>query len=555
MRDNNKIEKEIYEQFNQRKPEIFDRILENCPNMIDEPKKESLFDRLRNMIFSRKFSYSFASLSMLVVLAFVLFGQGTPTPQTFSTIAIDVNPSVVLELDEEDKVIHVEINNEDAEVIVGDMDLIGVDYNVAINALIGSMLTNGYISDLSNTVLLSISSDNELREDELMSELSQAVNNILSGNQINGSVIVQDLEFEEEAEEIAELLGISEAKAELILDIIEVDSRMTVEELALLSINDLNLLLEAKEIALDNIEKTGSASVLGIITAEEAFQVALTELGINELSVFEFKVELEQEDGVMIYVVVIETSTHDYEIFINAKEGTVYVNAEDDNQDFPVNVLSTQEILDIVIEEYSLNSSLIVDLEFEQEIENEVPFYVISFTYNDLYYELEINAVSGFIYSVDIEQDEESPIDYELTQQEAINIALEDLSLTTSQVDDLDVEVEIINEEIVYIVSFDYNDVYYEYTIDVNTGEIYESTSAGESQGKAEDLLTQQEVLTMVLQELGLNSSLVMDVEYETTIITEITYYVISFDYNDDYYEITANATNGEIYSNSMDDE
>ena len=106
-----------------------------------------------------------------------------------------------------------------------------------------------------------------------------------------GSVIRKKLKtFEDDAKELSELLGISEAKAELILDIIEADPRLTVEELAMLSINDLNLLLEANNIVLNNVEKTGNASELGIISAEEAYQLALTESGLDGLSVVRLKV-------------------------------------------------------------------------------------------------------------------------------------------------------------------------------------------------------------------------------------------------------------------------
>ncbi|QVK19393.1 PepSY domain-containing protein [Mycoplasmatota bacterium] len=412
MKDNNKLEKVIYEQFNQRKPEIFDKILEQCPKMKNPRNQESLLSKVKNVISTKRFSYSFASLSLVLVLVFIMFGLGnTTTSHAFSTIAIDVNPSLVLELDEDDKVINVILNNKDAEIIVGDMDIIGVDYNVAINALIGSMVANGYISELTNSVLLSISSDNEVREDELMAELSQVVNDVLTGNQIDGSVIVQDLEFEEDAEELAELLGISEAKAELILDIIEADPRMTVEELAKLSINDLNLLLEAKNITLDNVEKIGSASELGIITVKEAYQAALTELEIDELTVVEFEIELGQEDGVMVYEVEIETDTEEYEILIDAKEGTVFVDLDEDedndndDDDFPVDALTEQEVLNVIATELGLDTSLITELEIEQEVDNGVAYYEVEFEYNGEEYELEIDASTGEIYTNSMDEE------------------------------------------------------------------------------------------------------------------------------------------------------
>ena len=278
-------------------------------------------------------------LGLMAVSMFTLAACGNEVSAA-STIAIDVNPSVVLELDENDEVINVVMNNEDAQLIVGDMDLIGVDYNVALNALIGSMVANGYISELANSVLLSVQSNDATKEADLMNQLAQAVEDYLTSSSIEGSVITRTLDFDDDAEELSETLDISEAKAELILDIIEVDPRMTVEELAELSINDLNLLLESKNYAFDNITKSGSASELGLITPEEAYQAALTEFGVDETLVLEFEVELEQEDGVMVYEVELETDDEYYEIMINAKDGTVFVESDDDDDD----VFSTHAI-------------------------------------------------------------------------------------------------------------------------------------------------------------------------------------------------------------------
>ena len=327
-----------------------------------------------------------------------------------STIAIDVNPSVVLELDENDEVINVILNNEDAETIVGDMDLIGVDYNVALNALIGSMVANGYISELANSVLLSISSDDAVREVQLLEELAATVSSYLEGNAINGSVITQSLDFDDEAEALAEQLGISEAKAELILEISEIDPRVVVEDLALLSINELNLLLEAKNYAMDNVQKVGSASELGLITADEAYQAALTELAIDELTVVEFEVELEQEDGVMVYEVEIETADDEFELLINATDGTVFVETDDDDDDdddmvWPEDALTEEEILAQIATDLGLDTALMTEVEVEAELDNGIAYYEVEFEYEGREYELEIDAQSGEIYSNSMDED------------------------------------------------------------------------------------------------------------------------------------------------------
>lgn len=326
-----------------------------------------------------------------------------------STIAIDVNPSIVLELDENDKVFNVVMNNEDAEIIIGDMDLVGVDYKVAINALIGSMVANGYISEIANSILLSVGNEDALRESELMSELASQVNNVLSGSQITGSVIVQNLEFDEDAEELSERLDISEAKAELILEIIEVDPRMIVEELAELSINDLNLLLESKNIVLENVEKSGDASNLGLITVEAAYQAALIELGINDSDVLDLEIELEQEDGVMVYEVELETAIDEFEVLIDAKQGTVYVEVDDnddeDDEAFPTNALTQEAVISLVANELGLDPALIQLDDFEQKIENGIAYFDIEFSYENKEYELEVDSLNGEIYTNSMDED------------------------------------------------------------------------------------------------------------------------------------------------------
>lgn len=403
---NKEIEEKIYQEFENRKPDLFQKIIEQCPNMTQVESKESFFTKMKKELTTKRFSYSLATIGFAFIFLFMFILQGqNPTPQAYSIIAIDVNPSIVLELDDEDKVINLILNNEDAKTIIGDMDLIGVDYSVAINAIIGSMVTNGYISTITNSILLSISSDDDTRQTTFMEELSETINTLLNNENIISSVIVQNLHFEEADEELAERLNISEAKAELILDIIEVDPRMTVEALALLSINDLNLLLESKNIVLENISKKGTASTIGYLTIENAYQIALTELGINESDVLEYEIELDQEDGVMVYVVEIETATNDYEILVHAKEGIIFEETDEDDNSFPTDVLTESNLIQIIVTELNLNPNDIIEFEYSKEMENGVAFFDVSFEYNEDEYELEVDAMTGEIYSNSMDDD------------------------------------------------------------------------------------------------------------------------------------------------------
>lgn len=412
--NNKDIEQRIYEEFEAKKPELFQEILKHTPKMTEQTKP-SFWQQFKSLFTPARSGISFAMMTAVVVLALIIFNPfGPNTPQAFSTIAIDVNPSIILELDEDDRVINVIKNNDDADVIIGNMDLIGVDSNVAINALIGSMVGNGYINEVTNSVLLSIYSSDTIHEDELKQNLSNVIQQLLSGTAINGSVITQSLKLTEEAYDIANTYDISEAKAELILEIIAIDPTMPIEALALLSINDLNLLLDAKNYAFENISKTGTASELELLTRQEAYDIAIANLGIDAATIIDYEIELEQEDGVMVYEIDIETATYEYELVIHAKQGTVLETAmepiddegddeyhyEDDIDDYPTDIIDIVTLKSMIITTLGLDQSLIYEWNIDLEIENGIAVFQIEIDYNDDEIDIEMNAVSGEIYSM-----------------------------------------------------------------------------------------------------------------------------------------------------------
>jgi uncharacterized membrane protein YkoI len=402
--NNKDIERKLYEEFEERKPELFQEILKYTPKMVKR-QKVTFWQKLSLLLTPKRTSISLTMIAAIIVFGLILFNPfGSSTPLTYSTIAIDVNPSLVLELDEDDRVIQVQKNNDDAIAIIGNMDLIGVDSKVAINALIGSMIANGYITEFSNSVLLSIKSSDSIHEDELKIALSTAISNLLSGTSINGSVITQSLNFSEEAKTIAETYDISEAKAELIIDIVAIDPTISIYALSLLSINDLNLLLDAKNYVFDNVTKSGSASQLELLTKQEAYDIATLHLGLDPLSILDYDIELEQEDGIMIYEIEIETATNEYQVVINAKQGTILeteieIIDGDDTDDYPDDVLDIQTLKTMIYNELDLDVLLVNEFDIDYELKNDVPIFNIEIDYNDNEIILTVNAITGQIYS------------------------------------------------------------------------------------------------------------------------------------------------------------
>ena len=236
-------------------------------------------------------------------------------------VEMDVNPSIELRINNAERVISAEALNEDAALILDDMPLAGVDIDVATNAIIGSMVKNGYLSELSNSILLSVSSDDAQKSAEVTARLTGEINAALGSFQ--GSVIAQQLTTDEEIQSIAATYDISEGKASLVRSIHAALPMLAEKDLAAMSINDLNLLAESKQVTPQNIETTGAASDQAYIGTDRASAIALEHAGVAADAAQGLHAELDYDDGVMEYEVEFYAGGVEYEYSIAARSGTI----------------------------------------------------------------------------------------------------------------------------------------------------------------------------------------------------------------------------------------
>ena len=126
------------------------------------------------------------------VCLFIGLGYFNNNMKVASTIGIDVNPSITVTVNKKEKVLDVTANNDDAKIILEGMDIAGSDINVAINALIGSMVKNGYIDELANSILISVDNPNSAESEALRQKIVDELNAFInSGNNI--SVVSQSI--------------------------------------------------------------------------------------------------------------------------------------------------------------------------------------------------------------------------------------------------------------------------------------------------------------------------------------------------------------------------
>ena len=136
-------------------PDVLDNVLHACDH---EKGKVIYMEKKKNRSFA-----GFAAVAAVFVLLIAgIFiaknnGFGITNNSLAAVVSFDVNPSIELKVDNEEDVISVKGLNDDGKKVLEGMDLEDTDLEVAVNAIIGSMLKHGYINEMANSILLSVS--------------------------------------------------------------------------------------------------------------------------------------------------------------------------------------------------------------------------------------------------------------------------------------------------------------------------------------------------------------------------------------------------------------
>ena len=354
-----KIEKQLNSAISNMVPDVLDKILAQCEERegietmkFRKDKKEKALVAEKNVNKKRFFTPKLiGAMATVVICAFGILGvnQYQKTVNAIdSVIDFDVNPSVEIKTNKKEEIVEVNALNDEGKTILQDMDFEDVDLDVAVNALIGSMLKNGYISEAQNSILVSVKNDDEAKAKNLEEKISKDIDELLKAQNIQGSILSQMYNDDDEIEKLAKQYNISEGKAELINRIIKAEMKdskgniYTFESLAKLSINELDVLLNSKNVVLNNVVSTGNVSETGLIGQEKAKEIAFAKAGTNATAVSDLEVEFDCDDGVLVYEVEFRSGNNEYEYDINAKDGTIlkenveiddyYDNDDDDDR-------------------------------------------------------------------------------------------------------------------------------------------------------------------------------------------------------------------------------
>lgn len=501
-------------------PNDLEGVLSRC-----ETGKGTVID-MTNAVETKKRKRRWAPLAAAACLALVLVGGGggyyyySANNAVASLVSLDVNPSIQLEVNKNEKVLSATPMNDDGAEILDGMDLKGTQADVAMYAIIGSLLQHGYVDELANSILITVEDDDQARGEKLQQELTAQADAALANAQVNGAVLAQTLQNSEELSQKAQEYGISTGKAALIQAIVEgSNNTKTFEDLVGLSINELNLLYTAQAPlegqTSGNEQNTGAANAAPITTSGSASQsayigleaakaAALKHAGVSASDATFVEAEYDYDDGRMVYEVEFHVKGTEYDYEIDAQTGAVvkYKNEQNGANTSGSSTNTSSFIGESAAKAAALSHAGVSEsstkycnawLEYD---DGRAECYQVEFMAGNTRYEYKIALTSATVLESERESYGGSGSSGQSTGQsgsqtsggsgtsstdigaeKAKSIALNHAGVSASQTSEMKVEQDWDDGVLEYEVEFKAGGVEYEYTIHGGTGQIlkYES--------------------------------------------------------------------------------
>lgn len=340
MKKDKDIEQKLKSSFEQITPDVLDSILSDA----EEGKGQNMTNIQPKKSTRRAIEWVAAIAACLTLCIGGTFAATAhnASKQVAALVSIDVNPSIELSVNKDDKVIDVSAANDDAKDILEDDDYSGAELKAAVDKIIDVLMQKGYLDGNKNSVLISVDSDDEEFAAALQQKLMEDINAYFSLKGFKGSVICQDVDHDDSVSEIADKYDISLGKATLIRKIIAAGSTYTAEQLSKMTISEINFIMNADNIEPASITKGGTAVSEKYVSRDTAKAKAFAAAGVNPSEVSHLKISLDFDDDDAVYEVEFRAGGNKYEYEIDAITGTITdmeksskidEDSDDDDQD------------------------------------------------------------------------------------------------------------------------------------------------------------------------------------------------------------------------------
>ena len=406
--------------------------------------------------------------AMAACLAVLLLGGGVLVQQAHavtSVVSLDVNPSIELRVNSREKVVSCQALNQEAQAVLEDMDggrdLKGVKADVAVNAIVGSLVRCGYLDSLSSAILISVEDKDQARAQRLQQELTGAVDGALAAGDSRAAVLSQTVQQDKELEKQAKANNISTGKAALIRQAMALNGSLAFEGLAQLSVEELRDLIEA-----------GAPGMP--IGMQAALEAAARYAGLTTADITDADVDPELDENPAHYEVEFQVSGKgELEYKVEAYTGQVLTGQANVQPSTPVNPsgdIGLEAAKSAALKHAGLSTAVFTKAERDYDdgrLEYELEFHTDSAAY-----EVTVDAATGRVLDYEKENLRSSTGSTDIGAQAAKAAALKHAGLSESQVRELQAEWDNENGRAVYEVEFKSGGMEYDYVIDAATGAV-----------------------------------------------------------------------------------
>ena len=406
---NDKMEQRLAAALEKTVPDDVSGVLSRC-----EARKGTVINMETKKTTKRRWTSLIAAC-----LAVMLLGGGGLFYQqanaVASVVSLDVNPSIELKVNRSEKVLVCTPLNEDAKAILADMgdgaDLKGAKLDVAVNAIVGSLVRNGYLDSISSAIMISVEDKDTVRAEKLQRELTSAVDGVLQTSEAKAAVLTQTLTQDAAREQQARENNISTGKAALVNCVLAINPSLKFDALAKLSVEELKDLAEAGAPAMP-------------IGKEAAAYAAEQYAGTTALDSVTAEVDSELDESPAHYEVELQTAWGEFEYLVDAYTGKVLSGQKNlltaastpnettkpsDQRPDPSGTaqdIGHAKAKSIALNHAGVSENEAYDMEIELDDEDGTLVYEVEFKSGNMEYDYEINAASGAILKHEAEIDD-----------------------------------------------------------------------------------------------------------------------------------------------------
>lgn len=344
-----------------------------------------------------------ACVALVLVVGGIFYYRGNLMVD--SLVDLDVNPGIELLTNQKNRVLEAYATNGDGDKVLSGMDLQNVDLQVALNAIVGSMVQQGYMTKDTKGVLVTVQNKDQKKADNLRKLVVKEMEIALSTEDMNAAVFHQVISSQNNnASAFARKNNISLGKAVFVLNLANKARSLDAKELAKMKISEIAKLVADKNIDIrdiieydsdDSLWENIADAIEDINEGDDDYIVATTQQGSTQ--------SVQDQPTETKAVAQTETQAATQTQPQTHAQTQPQTQAQTKAQPQPGGRISADKAKAIAFGHAGVSAGQVRELSVEYDDDG---VYEIDFKVGNTEYDYEIGATDGSIRKADVEQDD-----------------------------------------------------------------------------------------------------------------------------------------------------